>query len=69
LLVEGRPVSGLRHDIEISQNRCAVDGHIENARAGARILYFREFQRELIVAVRDRNGVVEIAVISLPPQR
>ena len=43
LLVDGRPISRLRDDIEIGQHGRAVDRHVEDPATGIRVLNLGEF--------------------------
>jgi hypothetical protein len=65
LLIDRLPGARLRNDIEVGQHRCAIHRHVENTAARARKLNFRKFQGELIIAVRDRNVIAEVSVITL----
>jgi len=52
--------------IEIRQNGDAVDSYVIDTAAGTRILNLGELQRELIIAVCNRDVIAEISVIALP---
>jgi hypothetical protein len=57
-----KTASGLRKYVEVLQRRSAVDPHVENAHSGAVINQLRKFQRYCVVAVRNREIVIDPAI-------